>query len=159
MAINKMERRVSAGDEFGVKQTEVKVPFYYFALGDIFDPARLSVPPIIIDSPVGPMTTFSNMKVGDQPFGPEIMLEQGLYNVYIFCKTTPNSGLATLLVNPGTTGDFDFYSPVPNFTVQSFSVTIPITKKVLLNWTVTGKHTDSSGYDITIGEIVLSKYK
>ena len=154
-----MERRVSTGDEFGVKQTEVRVPFYYFSLSDIFSIDRFYVAPMIIDSPVGPMTTFSNMQVGDQPFGPEIMLEQGFYVVYIFCKTTPNSGQATLLVNPGTTGVFDFYSPVPNFTVQSFSVEIPLTKKVILNWEVTGKHTDSSGYDITIGEIVLSKYK
>jgi len=154
-----MERRVSPVDDFGIKQTEVRVPFYYFALGDIFDPARFVVAPMIIDSPVGPMTTFSNMQVGDQPIGPEIMLEQGFYNVYIFCKTTPNSGQATLLVNPGTTGVFDFYSPVPNFTVQNFSVEIPLTKKVLLNLEVTGKHADSSGYDVTIGEIVISKYK
>jgi hypothetical protein len=154
-----MERRISPVDDFGVKQTEVRVPFYYFSLGDIFDPARFVVAPMIIDSPVGPMTTFSNMQIGDQPFGPEIMLEQGFYNVSIFCKTTPNSGQATLLVNPGTTGEFDFYSPVPNFTVQGFSVEIPITKKILLNWTVTGKHADSSGYDVTIGDIVISKYK
>ena len=105
------------------------------------------------------MTTFSNMQVGDNPFGPEVPLEQGFYNVYLFCKTTPNSGIVTFNFTPEESIVYDFYSPVPNYTVLSNGIKILLTSKVILNMTVTGKHTDSSGYDVTIGDIILSKYK
>jgi len=133
---------------------EYKYPYYLSTIT-----TRLDVEPIITSSTVGPIAQFSNMVPLDQFATKTYAVDQGVYELYIFCKTNNRSTSVTFSLNfADIIGNVDFYSAVENITVKRIEgIVIPYSQKVFITGILDTRNNDSVAWDLNIGDMILVK--
>ena len=114
----------------------------------------------IIDTPAGMMGYFNGTRLGDIFVSPVFLLEEaGIYDITLYCKTAPDYGNVVFRLNGvEIIGSLEFYSKVERFTIKKIEgIRIKDTSKVSIHGLIDSNQPDSTGFDITIGDIWIHK--
>ena len=121
---------------------------------------RFLPPPIYKSTPLGVMSSFAGMVVGDIFLSPLfVVYEKGTYDLYIECQTTRSSGNVVFSIRFGEIiGFVNFYSYVENTTIKAVEgIVFTGARKISIQGVVDSGSPGTNGFNIIIGKMWLAK--
>jgi hypothetical protein len=121
---------------------------------------RFDVPVTVTSTVGGMMGSFANMVIDDIIVTQRFFInEKGIYDIFMYCVTNKHSASTVFRIDgQEIIGFVDFYTPLHNVTVKRIEgVVINGSRKISLHIKTETKDPESTGYNVTIGDIWFAK--